>query len=471
MFRLFNRSRPRRVLVIGLDCAAPHLIFDQFRADLPNLSRLMDGGSYGILESCIPCITVPAWASMLSSRDPGVLGVYGFRNRADNGYGEMAVANGADIKTNRVWDYVSDAGRESVVLAVPQTYPPRPLNGHLVSGFPVPGNPVDAAFTYPAIFKQEVLNAVPDYAFDVRDFRTEDKSGLHQRLLDFTESQYQLVEHTLTHKSWDFFIHVNIGVDRMHHAFWRFHDPMHRLYTPGNPLEHSIREYYRLVDEKIGRMVERVDDNTVILVVSDHGVKRMDGGVCLNEWLWKNGWLAFKTPPADGQITKFDEANVDWSRTRAWGSGGYYGRVSLNVAGREPQGIIAADAYEAVRDELAEALKTIPGPDGTPIGAQSFKPQTIYNAVRGIAPDLLVYFGDLHWRSVGSLGHGAFFTLENDTGPDDANHDTDGLFIVYDPKSRSRGQIERRQLMDIAPTVLERMGIAIPAEMQGRLIG
>lgn len=470
MLRLLNRARPRRVLVIGLDCAAPDLVFGQFHADLPNLARLMAGGTYGVLESCIPCITVPAWASMLSSRDPGVLGVYGFRNRADHTYDAMAVASSADVRVRRVWDYLGEAGRESVVLSVPQTYPPRPLKGHLVSGFPISGSPAEAAFTYPAIFKSEVLKAVPDFAFDVRDFRTDDKAALHQRLLDFTDAQYRLVEYTLTHKPWDFFIHVNIGVDRVHHGFWRYHDPQHRLYTPGSPFADVIRAYYRLVDGWIGRIVERAGDDTVILVVSDHGVKRMDGGICLNEWLWRSGWLSFKTPPPEGTITAFDEANVDWARTRAWGSGGYYGRVSLNVAGREPQGIVPPDTFDEVRAELAQAIAAIPGPDGQPLSTQVHIPQAVYTQVNGIAPDLLVYFGDLHWRSVGSLGHGAFHTLENDTGPDDANHDPAGLYVLYDPRGRGRGRSAAQGLMDIAPTILARMGVAVPPVMQGQPI-
>lgn len=83
LFGRFRRRKPRRVLVIGLDCAGPDLVFEQFRDDLPNLNRLAASGTWGELQSSLPCITVPAWSSMLTSRDPGTLGFYGFRNRAD----------------------------------------------------------------------------------------------------------------------------------------------------------------------------------------------------------------------------------------------------------------------------------------------------------------------------------------------------------------------------------------------------
>lgn len=465
---LRGRKQRQRLLVLGLDCAGPQLVFEQFRDDLPNLSRLMAAGTWGTLESCVPCITVPAWSSMLSGRDPGVLGVYGFRNRPSHDYGPLAVVNGAAVGQPRVWDYLSAAGRESLVLAVPQTYPPRPLRGHLVSGFLTPGPA--AAFTYPAIFREEVLRVAPGYAFDVADFRTRDRADLLQSLLDLRQQQFTLLLHALRSKSWDFAIHVDIALDRFHHAFWRYHDPTHRLHQPDSPYRHAIRDYYRLLDSQIGQLIDAAGDDTRVLVVSDHGVKRMDGGICINEWLWREGWLALKSPPPARRLTPLSALDVDWARTRAWGEGGYYGRVFLNVAGREAQGVIPPDAVPAVRDELAAAICAIPGPQGEPLCHRVIFPEQVYTQTNGIPPDLMIYFGDLHWRSVGTLGHGAHFTLENDTGPDDANHDTHGLFILYEPHQRGLGRVDGHQLMDIAPTVLHRLGVPVPAAMQGRNI-
>jgi predicted AlkP superfamily phosphohydrolase/phosphomutase len=83
MFKFLHKRKHLKVFVIGLDCAAPELVFDTWRDQLPNLRQLMERGIYGELLSSVPAITVPAWSSMLSSKDPGVLGFYGFRNRAD----------------------------------------------------------------------------------------------------------------------------------------------------------------------------------------------------------------------------------------------------------------------------------------------------------------------------------------------------------------------------------------------------
>jgi predicted AlkP superfamily phosphohydrolase/phosphomutase len=165
-----------------------------------------------------------------------------------------------------------------------------------------------------------------------------------------------------------------------------------------------------------------------------------------------------------------DEAGVDWSKTRAWGAGGYYGRIFLNVRGREPQGVIAPAEYESERQALAERLRAMPGPDGQVLENRVFVPQQLYRNVRGIAPDLLVYLGDLAWRAVGTVGS-ELYTIENDTGPDDANHAQHGLMIFYDPQQPGQGrQISGAQIYDILPTLLRRYGIATPGSLRGKVL-
>ena len=78
----------------------------------------------------------------------------------------------------------------------------------------------------------------------------------------------------------------------MHHGFWSYHDPRARLHEPGSPFERVIRDYYLHLDEEIGRLLELLDDDTAVLVVSDHGAQRLDGGFCVNEWLIREKLLA-----------------------------------------------------------------------------------------------------------------------------------------------------------------------------------
>jgi len=165
------------------------------------------------------------------------------------------------------------------------------------------------------------------------------------------------------------------------------------------------------------------------------------------------------------------KCKVDWSRTRAWGEGGYYGRIFINVKGREPRGIVPHDEYESVRDELAAALAAVPDHTGKPIGTRVLKAEEMYRTVNGIPPDLTVYWGDLDWRSVGQVGTGCIHTFENDTGPDDANHDYHGIFVMYDPGRPGGGRrLDGLHLMDVAPTILGLYGLEPEPDVQGKRV-
>jgi predicted AlkP superfamily phosphohydrolase/phosphomutase len=455
----------RKVFVIGLDCGEPTLVFDRWRDDLPNLRRLMESGSYGELTSSIPAITVPAWASMLSSKDPGQLGFYGFRNRADHSYERMSIATALAVKADRVWDILSRAGKRVTVHGVPQTFPVKPVHGCMISSFLTPST--QSQYTYPAELKHEIRDVVGgEYMLDVQNFRTEDKDHLLEQIYAMADQHHKLVKHLMTTRPWDFFMHVDMGVDRIHHGFWKYFDERHPLYEAGNRYENAIHDYYVHLDHQVGERLALLDDETAVLVVSDHGGQPMMGGVCFNEWLKREGYLALEYQPEG--IVPLEKCEVDWSRTRAWGSGGYYARLFLNVRGREPEGVIDPADYEKVRDELAERIAAITDPEGNYIGSVAFKPQEIYKEVNNIAPDLIVYFGNLSWRSVGSLGLNRIHTFENDTGPDDANHSQEGLYIYHDPKAKAQGRGPKRHLMDVAPTILDLLDMPVPGDMRGR---
>jgi predicted AlkP superfamily phosphohydrolase/phosphomutase len=452
-----------RVLIVGLDCAEPSLVLDRWRDELPALSSLMERGFYGPLTSVVPPITVPAWSCMMASRTPGDLGVYGFRNRIDHSYSGLAIADSTAIREPRLWDLATRNGLPSIVLGVPGTYPPRPLNGVMVSCFLTPS--VASQFTYPPTLRAEVERVVGEYLFDCSDFRTEDKDDLLRQVYEMTDRRFKLADHLLATKPWQLFAMVEMGPDRMHHGFWRFMDPEHRRYVPTR-YESAILDYHRHLDELVGGLLRHADDETTVLVVSDHGAKRMDGGVRVNEWLRREGLLTTLREPEG--VSSLSDVGVNWSQTVAWGEGGYYSRVFLNVRGREPNGVVAPEDYERVRDDLARRLAAIPDELGRPMGTRVFKPDELYEQPEGIAPDLIVLFGDLRWRSVGTVGgDDSVLTFENDTGPDDANHAQDGLLIMAGPGVPATGRREGMHLLDVAPTALELLGIPALPTMRG----
>ena len=464
--RFFQRHQ-QKMLVIGLDCVPPDLIFDAFAPYLPNINRLRERSIYGTLTSSIPCITIPAWSSMLSGYDPGQLGIYGFRNRPAFDYQPLQAVDGRAVRVPRIWDNLGKHGKRVILLGVPQTYPPTPVHGELVTDFLTPSTAV--AFTYPAILKQEILKRSPHYAFDVRGFRTDDKAQLLQQLYELTQVQFETFHHLIQTRDWDFAMMVNIGTDRIHHGFWRYHDPLHRLHEADSVFTHAIRDYYQQVDHYIGELLTTVGEEVAILLVSDHGAKRMDGGIAINQWLIEQGWLVLQESAPIHTITPFDDLMIDWGRTRAWAAGGYYARVFLNVAEREPNGIIAPSDYEGVCSELADALCAIPDPNGQPLPTQVFRPQMIYAETNGIPPDLMVYFGDLHWRAIGSVGHPTVHTMGNDTGPDDANHSQEGMFLLHLPHHKN-AVYRTANLLDIAPTILDYFNIKRSPVLRGQRI-
>ncbi|MCH7745458.1 MAG: alkaline phosphatase family protein, partial [Chloroflexi bacterium] len=265
-------------------------------------------------------------------------------------------------------------------------------------------------------------------------------------------------------RQWDFFIGHEIGIDRLQHTFWKYFDKGHHLYEPGSKYESAIPDYYKMIDRKVGELLELLDDDTAIMVVSDHGAQRMTGAFCVNQWLAQEGYLVFSEEPKE--IGPLEKANVDWAKTTAWAWGGYYARVFVNLQGREPQGVVSESQYEGFLNELMAKLRGITGPNGEIWDTRVNRPQDIYDQCNGDPPDLMVYFDDLLWRAAGTVGHQTQYLLENDTGPDDAVHSREGIIILNN--ADVKGQIEDAQLVDIGPTILNLFGVAIPDDMAGR---
>lgn len=452
-----------KILVVGLDCASPEILFGD--DSLVNIRRVMDAGCYGNLESVIPPITIPAWMCMATSQDPGSLGVYGFRNRSDHSYDGLEIVTARSIREVAIWDQIAMEGGRSVLIGVPPSFPPRKVNGICVGCMLTPDTSKDV-YTHPASVKDEIASLVGEYPVDVKGFRTGDKDWLRDSIYDMTRKHFEVVRHYVEHAEWEYFEFVEIGVDRMHHGFWKHHDPLHKQYEPGNPYESVIRDYYRYIDRELGTVFELLDENTIVLIMSDHGARALDGGFCVNEWLVQNGLLVLNERPKE--ITPFSQLDVDWSRTKTWSEGGYYGRVFLNVEGREPQGVIPQEDYESFREELKQMFEALTDDTGKPMGTTVFKPEEIYANVRNVAPDLVVHFGDLAWRAIGGVGYPSVYIQENDTGPDDCNHAQFGAFVLASSNNPLQGEIDGVRLLDLAPTLLELAGHDIPTSMQGR---
>jgi len=457
----------KKVVVIGLDCAPPELVFDRWLSKLPNIKRLVDTGIYGPIESSIPPITVPAWTTFVTSKNPGQLGFFGFRNRRDCSYTDISIATSLAVREPTVWDILSRAGKQVGLLGVPQTYPPKPVNGFVVTSFLTPDT--SCQYTYPDELRNEIEEIVGDYMLDCDNFRTDDKKRLLDQIYRMTEQRFKLAKHLLTTRDLDFFMMVEMGPDRIHHGFWKFFDESHRKYQFHPEYSNAVEGYYVYLDTQIGELLPLVADEAYVIVVSDHGAKKMDGCININDWFIKNGYLKLNTQP-EGAL-RLKDADVDWANTVAWGWGGYYSRVFLNVKGREPLGKIDPRDYEKVRDEIAGRIMEIPDDRGNRMPTRAVKPQDIYTGEHvDKAPDLLVFFGDLSWRVTEEIGHDSIYGFETELGPDDALHSQYGIFILSDGTPHGAQRVEGLRLIDGAPTIISLMGLGVPEDMEGKAV-
>jgi predicted AlkP superfamily phosphohydrolase/phosphomutase len=446
-----------RLLLIGLDCVPPQLAFERYRGTMPNLAQLMATGTFGALRSSLPPITLPAWACMLSGWDPGELGLYGFRKRTLGSY-ELQLADSRDLQRPMVWDRLGERGLRVCVLFVPPSYPPKVVHGELVSCFLTPD--ADSVHTHPPELAAELRARFGPYRPDVENYRSDELPRLLDDIYALSAQRFAIAEHMLTTRRADFTALVDIGPDRFHHAFWSHIDPDDPRHVPGNAYAREGERYYAFLDRQIGRLLTAAGDDTSVLVVSDHGARPLRGAICVNEWLIAQGYLVLQRYPE--RITPFAELEVDWSRTRAWGEGGYYARISLNLRGREAQGCVSPDAADTLVQSLCDGLAALPGPDGETLAQRIVRPSAAYRETRGLPPDLMVFFDDLGYRSIGSVGHRSHYSAHNDSGADACNHAWDGIFVLSGAGVEPRGAMSGLRGADVAKTILGLLGVPAP---------
>lgn len=453
----------RRLIVIGLDSGSPDYLFDRCRKFMPHVDHLLRSAVRADLRTTDPPISVPAWPVMFTGVDPGSLGLYGFRSRKDHSYSTTYGPLSTTIPVPTLWHMLSEGGMRVCVIGMPVGYPPPKVNGIYISDFLTPAGARD--FTYPPGLAEEIERKYGPYVFDVT-FRAEERDQLYRDIVRMTQVRFAIAEELYLREKWDVFAIHEIGTDRLHHAYTKYFDPAHSSYVAGNRFEHVLEDYYRIVDQGIGRILAHADEATWVCIVSDHGSMPMAGCFCINQFLAKKGYLSLG--PVERPSTPLESAPVDWKRTEAWGAGGYYARIFFNVRGRERDGIVDPKDLPRLRERLLEDLGSITTPDGRPFAVRVLEPNAIYRSVLGDPPDLMVYFDNLRWRSAGSVGHPTDFLLENDIGPDDAVHSIEGVFVLAGPQVGREVPVTGQAIVDVTPTLLELMGLPVAPHIQGR---
>ena len=256
-----------KICVLGLEGADPEIILNDER--LANLRRLMDLGVYGKLESVLPPTSVPAWICMATSQVPGSLGVYGIRDCENRSHEESGLANTAPAYAPAIWDELVTKGNNAIVLRV-----------SLKSSAAADGR--EDGFIYPTNLKQRVREFIEDSPATCQNAFSDQKEWLWEEIFAQSEKQWQLVNRLVSEEDWNYFQFVDVGLDLIQQEFWRFSDPEHVHHSSENRFESVIKDYYAHLDGQIGNMLELLDSETILLIVSDHGGQRSSGGFAVN---------------------------------------------------------------------------------------------------------------------------------------------------------------------------------------------
>ncbi len=502
-----------QVLVIGIDGATFDLVRPWAeKGDLPTLGRLMAEGAHGLLESTLPPVTSPAWPTFATGKNPGKHGVFDFIRPLG---GQFELVNASSLREPPLWEILSEAGQTVGIMNVPVTYPPKPINGFIIGGML---SPMAGTFTFPVDLLDQYADdgsgrmLAPYRIAPGVQYKGGNEEAFTADLLDLVDRRGRYALRLMEDYPHDFLMFHFQATDVLQHALWKVVDPSHPRYDPEYAARFApaFKEVYRRIDAYIGGMLDRIDDDATVFVMSDHGFGPLHHTVNVNLFLLDQGLLRLKrgawtrlkaglfraglTPASIWhlieyaglqnyvwQVSKstrnqvvskflsFDD--VDWKRTVAY-SIGHVGQVYINLRGREPHGIVEAGAeYRAVRRRVVEALEELRHPEtGEPMLDEAIPGDSVAHgryASRG---------ADLHlvldgYRAIAfPLFAADHRIVTQQIRGDSGCHRRHGLLIGWGRGIRAGAAATNAHIMDMTPTILHLMGLPVPTDMDGRVL-
>ncbi len=501
----------RKALIIGLDGATWTLLrpwIDQ--GHLPHLAKLVHEGASGPLTTTIPPVSASAWVSFATGCNPGKHGSFDFVFPQPGGY-DIGVVN---VKVRGVppfWKTIEDAGGQVGLMSVPITYPPQPINGFTVCGFLVPNE--QSTYTYPPELKAELKREGQRWPLhEFEGNRSRHPGRFLQDMLDFDVTRTDTIIWMMQHKPWDLLACVLKTPDTVHHELWHIIDPTHPRYDAelNRQFAPQVLEYFKKIDESVGRLIAAAPPETFVAIMSDHGGGPFHKFFHVNNWLAQQGLLKFKRTPLSlikralfnlnfTPITSLKIVNllrlgrlrrrvkrgrgrgmlkrlflsfgdVDWARTKAFAVGNF-GQIYINVKGQRAQGIVESGAeYEAVRDQIVRLALELRDPEnGEQVIAQVYKKEELYHGERvAVAPDLILHTERSKYVSFGHADFGSNKVLEPSIGQT-GHHTMDGIVVLHGPGIKANEAIHGN-IIDIAPTTLYALGLPVPSIMDGQVL-
>ena len=486
---------------------------------MPNLLSLKHQGVSGDLESVVPPVTASAWTSFMTGKNPGKHGIFDFTSFDTRVY-RWGINTAQQIQSKTLWQILSEKGKRAIVVNLPYTYPPYPINGVMVSGWDAPSGQTD--FTYPHSFRDRILEMFPNYSANlwVSEFMPQQSE---QHFREFTtrlvcgfEQGTALASYLVDTENWDVFLVHFQQTDWFQHKLWAYiekacKDPDDKSFNV-----ESVRNCYKRFDELIGSLLRRVaPQHPLTIVLSDHGFGRYLGAIYPNYYLEKWGYFRLREKPTDGlqgvkgffrkssftPLRKFYRSasklkslldgskerpqehsswadsttavvgqrgrDIDWTKTKVATIWAYkVGYLFINLIERSSQGIVRSGAeYESLVSELIAKFRDIRHcRTDEKLFVRVARGGEVYpQSQEGILlPDIVLVPRDCY---------GVSFSV-SDAPPeksDEGSHRHNGVLLLQGEGVR-RVEKFNPNLIDIAPTVLHLLGLPVPADMDGRVL-
>ena len=506
-------STGNRVLVIGLDGATFRVLDPLIEAGvLPNLQRLMTNGARGTLLSTVPPISAAAWTTFITGKNPGKHGIFHFVSLglettpevADDvvevGVGAYSVVNASSIRDATLWQMVSGVGKRLVVINVPMTYPPCPINGAMITSMLTP--PGAERFTYPP----ELKDQLGDYEIelDLRRHRTRLSSAeIIHGLTETVNKRGRVALRLIRQEPWDLFAIVFTETDRLQHRFWNYLCPMAEGYDGPDAQEHrpALYRFFSNLDAWVGKLVEEAGPDVPVIIMSDHGfTARGRRRVYLRALARTLGLHSAQRTSWVNRLRAISESVLGLRHKDAYRTLArvfpkrYLDRLFYSLRGRDERGLrsqkgrvirfhetIGAVAVnrrflgaqiEAELPKLRQRLENLRDPvDGRNVVRKVAAVDEVYwGPLAGKLPPLMFFLEDDYGLTSGTGRHRRVIEHRSGTGELQGMHASDGILVVHGP---SVGQLELTSelfIQDVTATILYLLGMAIPQDLDGRVV-
>lgn len=514
-----DQNIPGKVMVIGLDGATWDLIRPWIaQGALPNLASHIERGVAADMISELPPSSVPNWPAFMTGKNAGKHGCFWWLQRDKAGNQDSVPIDSRSVRGDTIWSYLSANGKKVIVQNVPVTYPVEPVNGVMISGLLTPRTATD--FVYPASLKPQIDSISGGYEIYPDDaFAYGQEESFITGQIKNIEQHAATAEHLLNTNDWNFFMLVIGPTDEAAHKIWHFMDPTHPRYKADvdKRLQEGLFRIYSAADEAVGQLTKHLGPDDSLIIMSDHGFGPVDSFFHLNNWLVREGYLSLKktgstllkralykigfTPsnifPIGKQLLSYFRGSnvmrqrldpgrqgsktplrkillttedIDWSRTRAVATGFLFGQIFVNLRGREPQGIVAQEEYDALCQELITKLSTVYNPIRNQVHYRSIeRREALYSGpYLDLLPDLLCIPRDLRSPDSG-MGFRSNKLFDFDTALS-GTHRERGIFIMHGPGIHQGESINPIHIYDIAPTIYYCLNLPVPDDLDGKFV-